>query len=83
MPETVLAARSREFAQYREAIARVLEPSDLVVDFNAPEYSGLRSDDRNFNDAAHLSHAGARAVAATLGRIISERGEMTKTAGAR
>jgi hypothetical protein len=74
VPAAVLALRSAEYAAYRDQVAALLEPTDLMVDFNLPKYAALRSDTRNFVDAAHMSGEGARRVVAELGRALEPSG---------
>ena len=71
LPEPVLAVRAQQFEHYRDTINAMLEPGDLVVDFNGPQYAAMRADYRNFADAVHLSRAGARFVVAELGKALA------------
>ena len=72
VPAPILAVRSAEYAGYREVTSSLLDPHDVVVDFNAPNYENLRSDVRNFVDAVHLSRRGARLVMVELAKAASE-----------
>jgi len=70
IPAPVLAVRSGEFRRYRDVISSLTEPSDIIVDFNRPEYDGIRTDYHNFDDAVHLSHAGATFVMSELSKAV-------------
>lgn len=79
LPAAVLAVRTAQFEHYRDTIDALLQPGDLLVDFNGPQYAEMRADYRNFVDAAHLSHAGAGQVSSELGKALaaSETGAQT------
>jgi hypothetical protein len=79
IPAPVLAVRSTEFSRYRDIISGVTESSDLIVDFNRPEYEGLRIDYHNFVDPVHLSKAGATVVMSELSKVVA-RLDMVKRA---
>jgi hypothetical protein len=69
-PALVLAVRQMEVEHYRETISTLLAPPDVVVDFNAPEYSSFRSEAGNFIDAVHMSQSGSSKIISELGRRI-------------
>jgi hypothetical protein len=64
--EPVLAANRSLFDRFREAMRQTLPPAPLI-DLNAPEYAGFRSDATNYVDDFHLSSKGA----ATCSEIIN------------
>jgi hypothetical protein len=72
VPEPVLEVRSSEYARYRDAIQGLLDPHDIVVDFNDSDHVSYRHDLRNFIDAVHLSTRGSAAVMAELNRIVGQ-----------
>ena len=71
LPAAVLAVRAAQFEHYRDTVNALLEPSDLLVDFNGPQYADMRADYGNFVDAVHLSHAGARPGAVRIGKALA------------
>ena len=71
LPAPVLAARTAQYERYRDTINALLQPGDLLVDFNGPQYAEMRADFGNFVDAVHLSHTGARLVSDELGRALA------------
>jgi len=70
LPASVLALRTAQFAHYRDTINALLQPGDLLVDFNGPQYTEMRADYGNFADAVHLSHAGAGHVMSELEKAL-------------
>jgi len=71
-PGPVLAECAAKYARYRDTVNALTKPSDIVVDFNKPEYEQFRSNFANFTDGVHLSAAGARAVVVELSRIVEQ-----------
>lgn len=72
VPAPVLAVRASEYNSYRRSMDTLLEPGDIVVDFNTPAYAGLRQDLHNFVDGSHLSRAGARIVLEELATTLAQ-----------
>ena len=72
VPAPVLAVRAPEYHSYRRSMDTLLEPGDIVVDFNAPGYAGLRQDVHNFVDGSHLSQTGARIVLQELAATLAQ-----------
>lgn len=73
-PAGVLELRKAELARYRDTIQTLLQPSDLVLDFNTDAYAALRADDRNFIDAVHLSQAGSDFVMKEIRKRLEDSG---------
>jgi hypothetical protein len=71
IPAPVLAVVGAQFASYRDRISGLLDPSDILVDFNDGSYAGMRSDYRNFIDGVHLSTTGARLVISELSQAAA------------
>jgi len=71
LPAPILAVRTAQFEHYRDTLNALLQPGDLLVDFNGPQYAALRADYGNFVDAVHLSHAGASQVSSELGKALA------------
>jgi hypothetical protein len=42
MPESMYALRSAEYARYCERIGALLQPTDLLIDSQAPDFRALR-----------------------------------------
>lgn len=70
LPQPILRACSKQLAAYQQKIARLVAPTDLVVDFNSPAYESFRSDPRNFVDAVHLSKVGAKIIMSDLSEAV-------------
>jgi hypothetical protein len=70
IPAPILAIRSKEFMEYTGTMNQLVDPKDVVVDFNAPEYENMRADYRNFVDAVHLSSRGAQQLMRELSKAI-------------
>ena len=80
LPAAVLAVRTAQFEHYRDTINALLQPGDLLVDFNGPQYAEMRADYGNFVDAVHLSHAGASQVSSELGKALATNAAGAQTA---
>lgn len=80
LPAPVLAVRAAQFEHYRDTIDALLQPGDLLVDLNGPQYAAMRADYGNFVDAVHLSHAGASQVSSELGKALAAADSGAQTA---
>lgn len=82
VPSQVLALRSAEYSKYCDTINSLLQPSDIVLDFNGSSYESMRENPANFVDAVHLSRTGAAAVVSALGKLL-ETSPLVNTASLR
>jgi hypothetical protein len=83
VPAPILAVRATELAHYQDTISALLEPNDVVVDFNSPDYASFRENLENFIDGVHLSQAGANFVLGELGRVLNQLELRNERAGLR
>jgi hypothetical protein len=70
IPQKIFEIRASDFAKYRSTILGLLDPSDIVIDFNSPTYAAFRSDYGNYRDYSHLSEKGAQTVVEEIGRAL-------------
>ncbi len=81
IPAPILAVRAAQLTHYRDTINALLEPNDIVVDFNSPDYTSLRANPENFTDAVHLSATGTNLVLCELGRVVARSESNNERAG--
>jgi len=58
------------YRNYQNRILPFFRSGELVIDFNAPQYSALRGDRANFPDGIHLSTPAADAFVRELARLV-------------
>lgn len=63
--EPVYEANKQFFDDYMRSTLHIMPPAP-IIDFNAPEYAGFRSDPRNFDDDVHLSISGSETLSKML-----------------
>jgi hypothetical protein len=71
VPFKVLNACEPAFRRYQQQINTLFDGSDLVWDFNTPEYDSFRKNTDNYIDHGHLSFAGADFVVGELNRLLA------------
>lgn len=71
MPTAIQESTTRPLADFEATVLRAFGPEDVFIDFNRPDYRFISDENTNYREAAHLSDAGGRAVAAELDRVIT------------
>ena len=65
-------SQRQEYDSYFARVRALFEPEDIIVDFNAPQYSRYTTDLATFYDGTHLSDSAARFFSRELARLLGE-----------
>ncbi len=67
-------ARRQEYDAYFARMARLFQPGEQIIDFNAPRYDAYRRERATFYDGSHLNLRAAAFFSAELAAAIDGRG---------